>query len=87
MPNISEGGTICSLQPNQELVGMFFTVQEISYALRVSVDTVYRLIDKRELPCHMIAGCKRISQGDLLSYLGRNRQQAKHEDDYGHSED
>jgi len=72
---ISENKTICSLQSNKELVGTFLTVKEVSKALRVSEDTIYRLLDKRELLYHGIGGCKRILLEDLQTYLEENKSQ------------
>lgn len=86
MPNISEKEAICSLQPNNEFVGMFLTVAEVANILVVSRDTIYRLLDKRKLAYHSIGGCKRIHKDDLKLYLDENRRQTNNEDDYGYSE-
>jgi excisionase family DNA binding protein len=77
-PKKSDTRTICSLQSNTELVSLFslVTVKEVSEALRVSRDTVYRLLDNRKLPFHMIGGCKRIAISDLQNYLIANKVQA-----------
>ena len=79
MSKISENETICSLQSNKELVGLFLTVKEVSEALRVSEDTVYRLLDKRDLPFHRIGGCKRILLSDLREYIKKSKIQARNE--------
>lgn len=70
--------TICSLQSKTELVGVlaFFTVKEVSEALRVSRDTIYRLMDSRKLPFHLIGGCKRIALDDLKEYIQESKVQA-----------
>lgn len=79
MSKTSENETICSLQSNNELVGLFLTVKEVSEALRVSEDTIYRLLDKRNIPFHRIGGCKRILLTDLREYLKTSRIQARNE--------
>lgn len=64
--------TICSLQfSNGHADGMytFLTVKEVSEILRISRDTVYRLLDSRKLPFYYIGGCKRVSTDDLQVYL------------------
>ncbi len=81
MPKKTVNETICSLQSSNELVGMFgfMTVKEVSEVLKVSRDTVYRLLDSRDLPFHMIGGCKRILLTDLKQYLAKTRIQAHNE--------
>ena len=86
-PNRSDKETICSLQFTNELVVefKFLTVKEVSEVLRVSTDTIYRLLDNRKLPFHMIGGCKRIMLKDLQHYLDQNKIQAQNENEYGNT--
>jgi len=68
----SETETICSLQLNNELVSgvpSYLTVKEVAEILRVSPDSVYRLLDKRDIPFYQLGGSRRISVDDLQKYL------------------
>jgi len=79
MPKNFRNETICSLQSNNELVGLFLTVKEVSEVFRVSDDTIYRLLDKRDLPFYRICGCKRILLTDLEEYIQKSKIQARNE--------
>ncbi len=50
------------------------TVRATADRLQVAEKTVRRLIAAGELPTHRIGGCVRVSEDDLLVFLGRARQ-------------
>ncbi len=63
--------TNCSLQLNNGLVQdiSYLTVKDVAGILKVSSDTVYRLLDNRKIPFYLFGGCKRIKLSDLKEYL------------------
>ena len=77
-PTVSENESDCSLQLTSEPERLFnlLTVKEVAVALRVSRDTVYRLVDSRELTSNVIGGCMRIALDDLKTYVERSKRRA-----------
>jgi len=68
----SESEDVCSLQFTHELVQgtqSYLTVKEVAEVLKVSRDTVYRLLEKRDIPFYQFGGCRRIATSDLKQYL------------------
>jgi excisionase family DNA binding protein len=55
----------------------FFTPEEIAGRLQVNKMTVYRLLDRGELPYHQIGKLKRISRHDFQEYLDKTRRHGK----------
>lgn len=47
----------------------FFTPEELADFLAVSKATVYRLVNKRQLPFHKIGGVLRFKRTDIERYL------------------
>jgi len=50
-----------------------FTPDELAEYLAISKATVYRLVNKRELPCSKIGGMLRFSIKDIERYLETKR--------------
>ncbi|MEO1528032.1 MAG: helix-turn-helix domain-containing protein [Planctomycetota bacterium] len=53
--------------------GVFYTVKQIAEKLQISLSMVYGLLARGELACHEFGNCKRISEGDLESFLSSRR--------------
>ena len=51
----------------------FYTVKELAELLAVNPMTIYRLIDRGELPVHTIGRAKRFRRSDIEDYLQRVR--------------
>jgi len=51
--------------------GTFLTPQEVADILRVSAQTVRRLLRDGEMPHHKVGGSYRVSQAQLDEYLAR----------------
>jgi putative molybdopterin biosynthesis protein len=51
----------------------FMTPQEVAEMLSISRGTVYRLIERRELPIYHIARTIRIKESDVELYLSKVR--------------
>jgi excisionase family DNA binding protein len=51
----------------------FLTVEEVSKELKVSMDTIWRLIRNKKLPAYKVAGSYRIASEDLKRYLDTQR--------------
>lgn len=50
------------------------TVKQVAGMLNISVSSIYRLLDRKELPSYKIGGALRIKQSDVDTYLERNKQ-------------
>jgi len=92
MPKISEQNNeeISSLQLNNEhatSMYTFLTVKEVSKVLKVSRDTIYRLLNDRKLAFYHIAGSKRIALEDMKNYITKCAVEAQHENEYGSTKD
>jgi excisionase family DNA binding protein len=53
------------------------TVQEVAKTLRVSKDTVWRLLREKRLTGYRVSGSWRVHQDDLQKYLDSQKQQAE----------
>ena len=51
----------------------FFTPDELADFLAISKATVYRLVNKRQLPFHKIGGVLRFRKDDIEKYLETGR--------------
>jgi len=51
----------------------YLTVEEVAQKLRVSADTVLRLIKRKKLVAYKISGVWRIDPADLQKYLNSQR--------------
>lgn len=49
------------------------TPQETSEVLKVSITTVYRLVERRELPVYRVGRALRFSKQDVADYLASGR--------------
>ena len=56
-----------------QVMSEYLTVEEIAERLKVSTDTVLRLIRRKELIAHKISGTYRVTFEDLQHYLGITR--------------
>jgi len=63
----------CSLQSIPIPTGNLLTVKEVAARLTVSSDTVYRLIDTKQLRAHLILGSIRIHPASLADYFTRSQ--------------
>ena len=52
------------------------TPREAADMLRLSKASIYRLVEKREIPFHRVSGSLRFSQKDLEEYVSRGRVEA-----------
>ena len=57
----------------QQAAMEFLTIPEVAGILRVSRLTVYRLVERREIPTYRFARRIRILKADILAYIGRQR--------------
>lgn len=48
---------------------MMLTIKEVAERLKISLSLTYRLVASGEIPCYMIASCKRVDEQELLEYL------------------
>lgn len=60
----------------------FFTAEEIAKVLQVTKMTVYRLLDRGEIPFYQIGKMKRIRKDDFEAFLAKNRREGE-----GHGRD
>ena len=51
----------------------FYTVQELAGLLKVTPKTIYRMVERGDLPCHRIGRIKRFSREDVEAFLNRCR--------------
>jgi len=51
----------------------FYTVKELAELLKVTPKTIYRMVERGELPCHRIGRIKRFSEEDVGAFLSRCR--------------
>lgn len=51
----------------------FLTPDDLAIILSISKATVYRLIDKRQLPFYKVGGSLRFSKNDIEEYLNNVR--------------
>ena len=51
----------------------FYTVKELAELFKVTEKTIYRMVDRGELPCHRIGRIKRFSRDDVEAFLNRCR--------------
>ena len=49
------------------------TLEEVAALLRVSKTSVYRLVERRELPCCRVGRSLRFTRGDVTAYLRARR--------------
>lgn len=63
--NLQTGG----ISMNDELL---YTVREVSKLLKVNVNFVYKLINKKLLPC-LILGSKKVYRKDLIKFIEKHR--------------
>jgi excisionase family DNA binding protein len=52
----------------------FFTISDVAESLRVSMRTVRRWIDTRQLVAHRFKGVLRIADEDLQAFLAKHRE-------------
>jgi excisionase family DNA binding protein len=52
----------------------FLTVAELADLLSVNRNTVYRLVERGDIPCHQIGRAKRFSRDDVDAFLSRVRE-------------
>jgi excisionase family DNA binding protein len=52
----------------------FLTVAELADLLSVNRNTVYRLVERGDIPCHQIGRAKRFSRDDVNAFLSRVRE-------------
>jgi excisionase family DNA binding protein len=52
----------------------FLTVAELADLLSVNRNTVYRLVERGDIPCHHIGRAKRFSRDDVNDFLSRVRE-------------
>lgn len=57
----------------------FLTAEEVADQLRVSTMTVYRLIERRELPAVRVGRQVRVAATDLDEFLAANRTSPEHD--------
>lgn len=50
------------------------TVDEVADLLGLSTKTIRRRIDSGDIPTHRLGRAIRVTEADLLSYLGKTRQ-------------
>lgn len=61
--------------PSNDSTGEFLmlAIKQVAERLRISLSLAYRLVANGEIPCHVIASCKRVCERDLRDYLDRQR--------------
>ncbi|MBU8934159.1 MAG: helix-turn-helix domain-containing protein [candidate division Zixibacteria bacterium] len=57
----------------------FYTVKELAALLELNQYTIYRMVDRGELPVHIIGNSKRFRRSDVEDYLSRVRGLGKDE--------
>jgi len=55
----------------------FLTLHELAKELRISRNTVYRMVEKRELAFHKVRGALRFRREDVETYLKQTRVESK----------
>jgi len=61
------------------------TPKEVALSLRISMTTVYRLVQRRLLPFHRIARALRFRRADIEEYVERGRVETIDPSSYGRS--
>lgn len=51
----------------------FLTPKELAELLRLSLSSVYRLIEKRQIPFHRLSGSIRFARGDVEAFIQEGR--------------
>ena len=64
---------VCSRQPTTELM----TLPELAEILRISKNTAYRMVEKRELAFYKVRGALRFLKSDVDAYLKQTRVESK----------
>lgn len=52
---------------------IFLSPKEVANMFNVSLSTIYRLMDKREIPFFKIGGAIRLNEDDINQYLEINK--------------
>jgi len=58
---------------SSNIIANLLTVNELAAYLKISKTSVYRLIEKRQIPFYKVKGGLRFTEQDVLKYLERNR--------------
>lgn len=64
---------VCLKQPTNELI----TLPELAEILRISKNTAYRMVEKRELAFYKVRGTLRFRKSDVEAYLKQARVESK----------
>jgi excisionase family DNA binding protein len=64
---------VCLRPPTTELM----TLPELAESLRISKNTAYRMVEKRELAFHKVRGSLRFRKADVDVYLAQTRVESK----------
>lgn len=62
-----------SVTDQDRLPADFLTVDQAAYVLRVSKQTVYRLVEREDLPAFRFGQAIRIARDELVCYIERSR--------------
>ncbi|GAB5407606.1 MAG: hypothetical protein Aurels2KO_58370 [Aureliella sp.] len=50
---------------------MLLKIDEVAERLKISLSFAYALVNRGEIACYQIGGCKRVDEDELQSYLQR----------------
>jgi excisionase family DNA binding protein len=56
-------------EPTPNTIREFYTVSQLADLLQLTEMTIYRLINRGELPCYAIGRLKRFRRGDVEDFL------------------
>lgn len=61
------------LLPKNEGTPRFLTPRELSDLLRLSLSSIYRLVDGRQIPFHRLSGSIRFAREDVEAFITEGR--------------
>jgi len=61
------------LPTTEEEMPRFLTPKELGMALRLSLSSVYRLIERRQIPFHRLSGSIRFAREDVEVFIAEGR--------------
>lgn len=63
--------------PDNLIEKKFITPKELGELLRISLPTIYRLINSRKIPAHKIGNSFRFFRDDVMNYLAGCRKEER----------
>ncbi len=68
---------------DSNLTLQLLTLDELAGWLKISKPSVYRLVQKRQIPFYKVGGSLRFGKNDIMSYLQKNKIESIGHKQYG----